>query len=68
MTVVQEIAARRLADVVPELDALGRAGLAAAVSAAPAPRSIADALAAPGLHLVAEVKRSSPSAGRNRRR
>jgi phosphoribosylanthranilate isomerase len=63
MTVVGEIAARRLADVVPELDALGRAGLAAAVAAAPAPRDIVDALAAPGLHLVAEVKRSSPSAG-----
>ncbi|HEY5436702.1 MAG TPA: indole-3-glycerol-phosphate synthase, partial [Candidatus Limnocylindrales bacterium] len=63
MTVVGEIAARRLADVVPELDALGRGGLAAAVAAAPAPRDIVDALAAPGLHLVAEVKRSSPSAG-----
>ena len=63
MNVVQEIAARRLADVVPELDALGRAGLAAAVAAAPDPRPIVDALAAPGLHLVAEVKRSSPSAG-----
>ena len=63
MTVVHEIAARRLADVIPELDALGRAGLVRAVAAAPAPRSIVDALAAPGLHLIAEVKRSSPSAG-----
>ncbi len=63
MTVVHEIAARRLADVAPELDALGRAGLARAVAAASAPRSIVDALAAPGLHLIAEVKRSSPSAG-----
>ncbi len=61
--VVREIAARRLADVTPELDALGRAGLARAVAAAPTPRPIADALAAPGLHLVAEIKRSSPSAG-----
>ena len=60
---VHEIAARRRADVAPELDALGRAALARAVAAAPAPRPIADALAAPGLHLVAEVKRSSPSAG-----
>jgi tryptophan synthase beta subunit len=63
MTVVHDIAARRRADVVPELDALGRAGLARAVAAAPAPRSVVDALAAPGLHLVAEVKRASPSAG-----
>ena len=61
--VVHEIAARRLADVTPELDALGAAGLARAVAAAPAPRPVAAALAAPGLHLVAEVKRASPSAG-----
>ena len=61
--VVAEIAARRLADVAPELDALGRDGLRRAVAAAPAPRPIAAVLAAPGLHLVAEVKRSSPSAG-----
>ncbi len=63
MTVVHDIAARRLADLVPELDALGRAGLADGVAAAPDPRPIADALAAPGLHLIAEIKRSSPSAG-----
>ena len=61
--VVADIAARRLADVVPELDALGRDGLRKAVSAAPAPRPVAEALAAPGLHLIAEVKRRSPSAG-----
>jgi tryptophan synthase beta chain/phosphoribosylanthranilate isomerase len=60
---VQEIAARRLADVRPELDAIGRTGLAAAVAAAPAPRDVAAALAAAGLHLIAELKRSSPSAG-----
>jgi tryptophan synthase beta chain/phosphoribosylanthranilate isomerase len=61
--VVAEIAARRLADVVPELDALGRDALRRAVAAAPAPRPVAGTLAAPGLHLIAEVKRSSPSAG-----
>ncbi len=61
--VVAEIAARRLADVTRELDALGRAGLARAVAAAPAPRPVAEALAAPGLHQIAEVKRRSPSAG-----
>ncbi len=61
--VVHEIAARRLADVRPELDALGRAGLARMVAAAPAPRPIAELLAQPGLHLIAEVKRGSPSAG-----
>ncbi|HEX5828177.1 MAG TPA: tryptophan synthase subunit beta [Candidatus Limnocylindrales bacterium] len=61
--VVAEIAARRLAEITPELDALGPAGLRAAVAGAPAPRPIVDALAAPGLHLIAEVKRRSPSAG-----
>ena len=61
--VVAGIAARRLADVVPELDALGRDGLRRAVAAAPVPRPVAEALAAPGLHLIAEVKRRSPSAG-----
>jgi hypothetical protein len=62
-SVVREIADRRLADVKPELDALGAAALARAVAAAPEPRPIVDALAAPGLHLIAEVKRRSPSAG-----
>ncbi len=61
--VVAEIAARRLADITPVLDAMGAAGLAKAVAAAPAPRQIAGALAGPGLHLFAEVKRRSPSVG-----
>ena len=33
------------------------------LAAAPATRHIAERLAAPGLHLIAEIKRSSPSAG-----
>ena len=61
--VVIEIAARRKADVGAELDVFGRDGLRRAVAAAPAPRSVAETLAAPGLHLIAEVKRRSPSAG-----
>ena len=61
--VVAEIAARRLADVTPQLDALGAAGLAQAVAAAPPPRPIAETLAGAGLHLIAEVKRRSPSLG-----
>src|ERR687897_815165 len=61
--VVAEIAARRLADVVAELDALGREGLRRLVAEAPEPRPVAEALADPGLHLIAEVKRRSPSAG-----
>ena len=62
-SVVREIADRRLAEVRPELDALGAAALARMVAAAPEPRGVVDALAAPGLHLIAEVKRRSPSAG-----
>jgi tryptophan synthase beta chain len=66
--VVAEIAARRLADVRAELGALTYRALAAdavAVSARPggAPRPVAERLAAPGVHLIAEVKRRSPSAG-----
>ena len=61
--VVGEIAARRRADVRVELDALGRVELRRRVAAAPEPRAAAERLARPGLHLIAEVKRSSPSAG-----
>jgi tryptophan synthase beta chain len=62
--VVGEIADRRLADLRPILDALDPAEVARRVAEAPAPRGFAERLAAPGLHLIAEIKRSSPSAGR----
>ena len=61
--VVAEIAARRIADLEPELAAVGRARLDQAAAAAPAPRDLVERLARPGLHLIAEVKRRSPSAG-----
>ena len=61
--VVQEIAARRLEDLRPILDDLGKAELARRASAAPSPRPFALRLAEPGLHLIAEIKRRSPSAG-----
>ena len=66
--VVAEIAERRRRDVERELGKRGYSGLAddaAEASAKPggAPRPIAERLAAPGLHLIAEVKRRSPSAG-----
>ena len=61
--VVHEIAARRRTDVQATLDALGRDGLRRALAAAPGPRDVVGRLAAPGLHLIAEVKRRSPSAG-----
>jgi tryptophan synthase beta subunit len=62
--VVGEIADRRLADLRAELDALDAATLKRAVREAPPPRPFALRLAAPGLHLIAEIKRRSPSAGR----
>ncbi len=61
--VAGEIADRRFADLRPALDGLDAKELASRVAAAPAPRPFAMALAAPGLHLIAEIKRSSPSAG-----
>ena len=64
--VVAEIAERRRRDVERELGKRGYSGLAddaAEASAKPggAPRPIAERLAAPGLHLIAEVKRRSPA-------
>ncbi len=61
--VVAEIAARRAADLAPELSTQTAAELAAAAADAPPPRPFAERLAGPGLHLIAEVKRRSPSAG-----
>jgi tryptophan synthase beta subunit len=61
--VVAEIAARRPADVLAELAGIDRAELRRRVAAAPPPRPIAEGLAAPGLHVIGEIKRSSPSAG-----
>jgi len=61
--ILAEIAARRARDVAAELGDATYAALARAAGSAPIPRPIAERLAAPGLHLIAEVKRSSPSAG-----
>jgi tryptophan synthase beta subunit len=67
--VLDEIAARRAADVAAELgdatfDSLRRRLEAGSIAEPAAPRDLARALARPGTHLIAEVKRSSPSAGR----
>jgi tryptophan synthase beta subunit len=62
--IVGEIADRRLADLRPMLDATAASEFADAVAWAPPARPFARRLAAPGLHLIAEIKRSSPSAGR----
>src|SRR6185369_10679371 len=61
--VVGEIAARRLADLRTALEALDAGKLRRSLAGAPEPRPFALRLAAPGLQLIAEIKRSSPSAG-----
>ena len=55
--IVHEIAAQRAADMA------ALRPVAREVDAAPAPRPLLQALARPGLHVIAEVKRRSPSAG-----
>ncbi|MEO5941756.1 MAG: tryptophan synthase subunit beta [Candidatus Limnocylindrales bacterium] len=61
--VVEEIAERRRADIRDEMGRLSLEDHLAIAEATPPPRPILDRLAAPGLHLIAEIKRSSPSAG-----
>jgi tryptophan synthase beta subunit len=61
--VVAEIAERRRADIADEMGRLTIEDHLALAEATPPPRPILDRLAAPGLHLIAEIKRSSPSAG-----
>ena len=61
--VVAEIAERRRADVRAEMARLSLDDHLAAAAGTPRARDILTALAAPGLHLIAEIKRASPSAG-----
>ena len=61
--VVAEIAERRRVDIREEMGRLSIDDHLAIAAATPPPRPILDRLAAPGLHLIAEIKRSSPSAG-----
>ena len=61
--VVAEIAERRRADIREEMARLTIDDHLALAAATPPPRPVLDRLAAPGLHLIAEIKRSSPSAG-----
>jgi len=62
--VVHDIAERRRRDVLDEVEATSLGAQLDAALASPAPRPVAERLAAPGLHLIAEIKRASPSAGR----
>ena len=61
--VVKEIAERRRADIRDEMARLSLDDHLAIAAGTPPPRPILDQLAAPGLHVIAEIKRRSPSAG-----
>ena len=61
--VLGEIAARRRADVRAELGDCPLRELIRAARSAPAPRDAVAPLLRPGLHVIAEAKRRSPSAG-----
>ena len=61
--VVAEIAERRRLDIREEMARLSLDDHLEIAAATPPPRPILDKLAAPGLHVIAEIKRSSPSAG-----
>jgi tryptophan synthase beta subunit len=62
-TMLRQIADRRALDLEGELGDRTLAELRRDAAAAPAPREVVGRLARPGLHLIAELKRSSPSAG-----
>jgi tryptophan synthase beta chain len=61
--ILAEIAERRHADVATELDGRTFSELRRHAASAPAPRDAVGPLLRPGLHVIAEVKRRSPSAG-----
>ena len=62
-SVLNEIAERRTADLAAELGDRPLAEVASSAPAGPARRDVVGRLARTGLHLIAEIKRSSPSAG-----
>ena len=61
--VLAQIAERRRADVAAELAGRAYAELRRQAASAPGPRDALGPLLRPGLHVIAEVKRRSPSAG-----
>jgi tryptophan synthase beta subunit len=63
LNVVAEIAERRRADIRDEMARFSLDDHLAIAAATQPPRPILDRLAAPGLHVIAEIKRRSPSAG-----
>ena len=62
-SVLRQIADRRAADVAAALGDRDVRTVTREAGAGPARRDVVARLARPGLHLIAEIKRSSPSAG-----
>ena len=62
-SVLDDIAARRAADVAAELGDRDLRAIRRDAPEGPARRDVAGRLARPGLHLITEIKRRSPSAG-----
>ncbi|CAN5835505.1 hypothetical protein BH24CHL6_BH24CHL6_15020 [soil metagenome] len=62
-SVVRAIAQRRASDMREQLDGTSRQAMTRAARLAAPPRQLLARLAQPGLHIIAEVKRRSPSAG-----
>jgi tryptophan synthase beta chain len=62
-SVLGEIAARRAADLATELGDRDLRAIRRETPPGPAVRDVASRLARPGLHLITEIKRRSPSAG-----
>ena len=62
-SVLHQIADRRAADIAAELGDRDLRTVISEMPSGPARRDVVGRLARPGLHLIAEIKRSSPSAG-----
>jgi tryptophan synthase beta chain len=62
-SVLTDIADRRAADIASELAGRDLRTVRRETPPGPAPRDVAGRFARPGLHLIAEIKRRSPSAG-----
>jgi tryptophan synthase beta subunit len=62
-SVLHQIAARRSAEIAAELGERDLRAVMRETPAGPAPRDVVGRFSRPGLHLIAEIKRRSPSAG-----
>ncbi len=63
MDILEDLCARRRADAEAAARAVPYAALVERIAALPAPRDVRAAFAGPGLHVIAELKKASPSEG-----